>query len=215
VDEDSRADSSWAQLARRDHIFEAPDADAQRRRRFFFVDKDFFWHVQYIARVCRLANSLSICRHASSQLIENTSQKNAIFFLTCFLGMVTFPLTFLQSGISYRVIFIESRQFTRRLAELAGDSAGDVLAKIQAELLQNPVRGPLVQGLGGIRKARAANPGRGKGKRGGLRYLYLVLENRRHIHLLFLLDKGEQEDLNADERKALRGMVEELKDYGR
>ena len=72
-----------------------------------------------------------------------------------------------------------------------------------------------MQGLGGIRKARVANPGRGKGKRGGLRYLYLYLENRRHIHLLYLLDKGEQEDLTAEERKALRGMVEELKTYTR
>jgi len=35
------------------------------------------------------------------------------------------------------------------------------------------------------------NPARGKGKRGGYRYLHLYLERRAHIHLLFLLDKGE------------------------
>lgn len=113
------------------------------------------------------------------------------------------------------MVFIESRLFTRRLAELAGDSAEDVLARIQADLLENPARGRMVQGLGGIRKARASNPGRAKGKRGGFRYLYLCLERRGHIHLLFLLDKGEQEDLSADERKALRGTVEELKAFGR
>lgn len=109
------------------------------------------------------------------------------------------------------MLFIESRSFTRRLAELAGESAEAVLEAIQADLLQNPEKGRIVHGLGGIRKARASNPARGKGKRGGFRYLYLFLERRDHIHLLFLLDKGEQEDLSEEQRKALRRMVAELK----
>lgn len=84
------------------------------------------------------------------------------------------------------------------------------MAKIQADLLQHPERGNLVQGLGGIRKARTSNPGRGKGKRGGFRYLYLYMGRRDHIHLLYLLDKGEREDLSPDERKALRGIIKYL-----
>ena len=94
---------------------------------------------------------------------------------------------------------------------MAGDSASGVLEQIQADLLERPERGSIVRGLGGIRKARASNPSRGKGKRGGFRYLYLYLERRGHIHLLFLLDKGEQEDLSEDQRKTLRRMVAELK----
>lgn len=100
--------------------------------------------------------------------------------------------------------------FTRRLAERAGDSAGDVLRGIQEDLLLNPERGVRVRQLGGIRKARAVNPKRGKGKRGGYRYLYLYLQRRDHIHLLFLLDKGEQADLSTDERKILGRMAKEL-----
>jgi hypothetical protein len=109
------------------------------------------------------------------------------------------------------VVFIESRTFTSRLAELAGDSAARVLEQIQNDLLERPERGRMVPGLGGIRKARASNPGRGKGKRGGFRYLYLYLERRGHIHLLFLLDKNEQEDLDDDQRRSLRSIVAELK----
>ena len=105
------------------------------------------------------------------------------------------------------MVFIESRWFTRRLHELAGDTAEDVLAGIQRSLLENPLRGVLVRGLGGIRKARMANPRRQKGKRGGFRYLYLFLEHRAHIHLLFLLDKDEQEDLSSSEREILRKLV--------
>jgi hypothetical protein len=109
------------------------------------------------------------------------------------------------------VVFIESRSFTRRLYQLARGEADSVLASIQSDLAGNPLRGPLVPGLGGIRKARASNPGRTKGKRGGFRYLYLYLERRSHIHLLFLLDKNEKEDTSEEERKQIREMVAQIK----
>lgn len=82
---------------------------------------------------------------------------------------------------------------------------------MQNDLLQDPERGQIVQGLGGIRKARVANPARGKGTRGGYRYMHLYLARRDHIHLLFLLDKNEQEDLDEKQRKALRQIVADLK----
>lgn len=84
------------------------------------------------------------------------------------------------------------------------DSGEAILRAIQADLQQQPERGSMVPGLGGVRKARISNPGRGKGKRGGFRYLYLFLERRQHIHLLFLLDKNEQEDANDRERRQIR-----------
>lgn len=108
------------------------------------------------------------------------------------------------------MVFIGSRPFTRRLVELAGDSADGVLLQIREDLLKNPERETKVRGLGGIRKARTPNPSRGKGKRGGFRYLYIYLQRKDHIHMLFLLDKDEQEDLNIGQRKALRFMITEL-----
>jgi hypothetical protein len=109
------------------------------------------------------------------------------------------------------VVFIESVVFTRRLQQLAGLAADSVLGAIQHDLLLDPDRGKLVQGLHGIRKARAPNPLRGKGKRGGFRYLYLYLRARDHVHLLYLLDKDEQEDLTAAERRILADWVETLR----
>jgi hypothetical protein len=41
--------------------------------------------------------------------------------------------------------------------------------------------------------------------------MHLYLRHRDHIHLLFLLDKDEQEDLTNEQRKDLRVMVAELK----
>ncbi len=109
------------------------------------------------------------------------------------------------------MVFIESLVFTRRLQELAGDAADPVLRAIQDDLLANPHRGQIVQGLGGIRKARTTNPSRRKGKRGGFRYLYLYVEHRSHIHLLFLLDKKEQADLGPAERNRLRELIDKIK----
>jgi hypothetical protein len=109
------------------------------------------------------------------------------------------------------VVYIESRAFTRRLHKLADEWALEVLNLTQADLLRNPVRGSLVPGLGGIRKARCPNPARSKGRRGGYRYLYVYLEKKDHIHLLYLLDKDEQEDLSTDERRMLRTLAGEMK----
>ena len=107
--------------------------------------------------------------------------------------------------------FIESRPFTRKLHQLAGQDADELLKTIQADLDQKPVRGTLVPGLAGVRKARIANPSRGKGKRGGYRYLYLHLEKKQHIHLLMLLDKNEQEDASEEQGKQIREWVRQLK----
>lgn len=112
------------------------------------------------------------------------------------------------------MIFVESRIFTARLEKLAGKFATRVLAQIQHDLLLNPEKGSLLQGLGGMRKARSPNPSRSEGRSGGFRYFYLHLPERRHIHLLLLLDKNEQADLNVAERRALRALVDAIKQRG-
>jgi hypothetical protein len=109
------------------------------------------------------------------------------------------------------VVFIESRVFSRRLLALGKEGSAEVLTTIQSDLLGNPERGQVVKGLGGIRKARAANPGRGKGKRGGFRYLYMYFVSDQEIYLLYLFDKDEQEDLSPEQRKLLRNLAAESK----
>jgi hypothetical protein len=109
------------------------------------------------------------------------------------------------------VVFIESRVFSRRLLALGKEGSAEVLSAIQSDLLGNPERGRVAQGLGGIRKARAPDPSRGKGKRGGFRYLYLYFVSDQEIYLLYLFDKDEREDLSAEQRKLLRDLAAESK----
>jgi hypothetical protein len=110
------------------------------------------------------------------------------------------------------VIFIESKAFTRRLLDLAGDASDSLLAAIQNQLVADPSRGDILRGLKGIRKARVANPARGKGKRSGFRYMYLYLERKDHIHLLLLFDKNEQEDLSPAQRAVLAQLASQIRE---
>jgi len=83
--------------------------------------------------------------------------------------------------------------------------------EIEKEILKNPEVGDVVQGTGGVRKFRLSDPHRGKGKRGGLRIFYLDLSNVQRTHVLWLLEKGEKEDLSTIEKNALYEVVQKIK----
>ena len=108
--------------------------------------------------------------------------------------------------------FVESDAFTRRLLALAKEHADDVLLEIQNDLLENPKRGPVVKGTAGVRKSRATDPTRGKGKRSGLRYMYYYLERDGRIFLLMMFSKDEQDDLTKSQKKVLVSFVQDLKE---
>ena len=87
-----------------------------------------------------------------------------------------------------------------------------MLNAIQNDLLTNPKRGDIVQGTGGVRKARVADPQSGRGKRGSYRYLYLYLEHRGRIYLLYLYGKGEQSDLSPEQKKTVARLAQMIKE---
>jgi len=106
-----------------------------------------------------------------------------------------------------RRTFIETTAFQRKV-----DRAGPgMLRLIQAELLRSLEAWPVIQGTGGLRKARIADPSRGKGKRGGHRVIYLDLPGVERTYLLALYGKDEKDDISPDEKKILRALVEQLK----
>lgn len=111
--------------------------------------------------------------------------------------------------------FVETPVFVEQLAELAGEAQMELLYAIQDELLLDAERGNLVKGLGGARKARVADPHKKEGKSGGFRYLYLYLELRGRIHLLYLYSKREQSELSDEERKQIAALVGILKKAGK
>lgn len=107
--------------------------------------------------------------------------------------------------------FYETPVFTAKLAQVALENSLPTLYAIQADLIADPLRWPVVKGTSGARKGRIADPGSGKGKSGSLRYLYLYLEHRGQIYLLYLFAKSGQTDLNAVQKKAIAAMIEAIK----
>ena len=104
--------------------------------------------------------------------------------------------------------FVESHGFTVRLPEFLGPEA---YREFQSLLAANPARGQVMAGCGGLRKIRVKDEGRGKGKRGGARVVYLHIPEVSRIDLLAIYGKNEKDDLSAEDRKALAAMARQAK----
>ena len=108
--------------------------------------------------------------------------------------------------MKYRITFIETKIFSKRIAGLISD---DEFAEFQAELVQSPEKGPVIEGTGGLRKVRWKL--KGKGKSGGIRIMYLFLKMHGMIHLVFVFAKGESDNLTSKEKKELKIIVDAIK----
>ncbi len=105
-------------------------------------------------------------------------------------------------------LFIETLEFTERVSAFLTEENYTELQKL---LLGTPDRGTVMPGCGGMRKIRFADARRGKGKRGGLRVVYLHVSHRNVILLVDIYDKGEREDLTPELRKRYKKLAVEFK----
>jgi hypothetical protein len=75
-------------------------------------------------------------------------------------------------------------------------------------LAEDPERGDLMKGGGGIRKLRHAMQGRGKS--GGVRVIYYWLKEDHQIYMLVVYPEAKKDDLTDKELGILRNLVKEL-----
>ena len=101
--------------------------------------------------------------------------------------------------------FIETPTFTRLVLAVMAD---DDYAQLQATLMLRPDLGKVITGGGGIRKVRWA--GCGRGKRGGLRFIYYWQTNEERIWMLLVYPKNERDDLTPEQLRQLRILVKEF-----
>jgi hypothetical protein len=104
--------------------------------------------------------------------------------------------------------FVETREFTEWVKDYLSD---EVLSELQQELRNDPESGSVMPSCGGLRKMRVADSKRGKGKRGGVRVIYLHVAEADVIFLMDIYGKDEQEDLTADQKKILKGLAQRFK----
>jgi hypothetical protein len=84
---------------------------------------------------------------------------------------------------------------------------------LQCALIANQELGDVIQGTGGLRKIRMAVPNRGK--RGGVRIIYMIVSVGELICFLDAYTKNEKETLTAEDAKKLSRLAELIrKEYG-
>lgn len=107
-----------------------------------------------------------------------------------------------------KALFVELPAFSRYREEYLDDEA---YRNFQNELLENPEKGDLIQGTGGLRKVRAIDVKRGKGKRSGSRVIYYYHLAPRHFLLFTIYGKDIQKDLTPKQKETLANMLKIIK----
>lgn len=105
---------------------------------------------------------------------------------------------------------VELPIFSKQAAELF--SAEEITAVITF-LAANPYAGDKIQGTGGVRKVRFA--AKGKGKRGGARIIYYVLDDNAPIYALLVYGKDEKSNLTDKEKAIVKSLAAAMKSANR
>jgi hypothetical protein len=107
------------------------------------------------------------------------------------------------------LVFVETSVFTRQIVDLLSD---EEYQGLQADLMENPAKGDLIQSGGGIRKIRCAAGG--KGKSGGIRVIYYWLRADGQIFMLLAYPKSAQDNLTDEQTAVLRNLVKDIANHG-
>jgi mRNA-degrading endonuclease RelE of RelBE toxin-antitoxin system len=102
------------------------------------------------------------------------------------------------------IVFIETPEFVKKI-DLIVDQ--EEIIGLQDELINNPLKGKIVQGTGGARKIRMRI--HGSGKSGGARVIYYFYDMRGEIWFLDIYLKKEKANLNELDKKKLYNFIKE------
>lgn len=98
---------------------------------------------------------------------------------------------------------IETTIFSRKISSLLSP---EEYRDFQNELIENPEKGNIIRGSGGLRKIRIGLSGRGKS--GGVRVIYYWIVKSEVILMLLAYSKNEQDNLTSSQLKILKLLVE-------
>ena len=101
---------------------------------------------------------------------------------------------------------VETPTFIRRAEKLLLEKDRENLIDYLAAF---PFAGNFIPDTGGVRKVRYA--ARSKGKSGGVRVIYYVVDDDTPLYALLIYGKGEQGDLAPEQKKAIRAFAGAIK----
>jgi hypothetical protein len=107
-----------------------------------------------------------------------------------------------------RYTIVQLDWFTRSWERLGLND--DDMRALEAELGERALSAPLIRGSSGARKLRFAPPSWRRGKRGGTRVVFIIVQIARMIVLVEIYAKGEREDISAAELVAIKTRIDNL-----
>ncbi len=103
--------------------------------------------------------------------------------------------------------FVQTHEFSRCWDDLGFDD--ESLRLLELEIMNDPEKFPVIQGTGGLRKARIAL--QGTGKRGGARVCFVDFVFAETVYLITVYEKKEKSDLLPSECHAIKKRIDILK----
>ncbi len=91
-------------------------------------------------------------------------------------------------------------------------ASDDAFSALQQAICTNSKSGSVMQGCGGLRKMRWPDERRGKGKRGGLRIIYLLVPEIEAAVFIDVYDKDETENFTSEERQIFTELAKTSRD---
>lgn len=111
------------------------------------------------------------------------------------------------AGMDSPIIIYETKAFTKRFDKIMEEKER---LELYHFIQSSPKAGDVIIGSGGIRKLRWARPG--MGKRGGVRVIYYFFDAQGLISLLTVYAKNEREDLDKQDIKLFKQLVEKIRE---
>jgi hypothetical protein len=102
---------------------------------------------------------------------------------------------------------VETKRF---IADASGSLTEDERTEFIQFIAQDPTKGDLIQGTGGVRKVRWARGGRGKS--GGVRIIYYYHNPTIPIFLLTLYRKNQKATITPAEKNLMKQIVRQIVD---
>jgi hypothetical protein len=116
------------------------------------------------------------------------------------------PLAYSASVPAQLITVAETPLFQRQAEDVWDENEREDFVNFIA---RNPEAGDVIADTGGVRKVRWGRGG--SGKRGGARVIYFYRDADLPLYLLMIYAKARQEDLSANEKRAVRKLVGILK----
>ena len=106
-------------------------------------------------------------------------------------------------GVHMTRTFIQTKEFSSNWERLG--FRDDDLRRLELDIMSDPSKYPVMQGTGGLRKARFAFENQGKS--GGVRVCYVDFVIKETIYLITIYPKNEKDNLSKDERNEIKKMI--------